>query len=230
MRKFTFMSFLIVLSLAVLPDNAFSINTLPEREISFQDDDFVALFNGVDLSGWTGDTKNHVVRDGLLICTPKGGNLFTKEEYSDFIIRFEFLLSPGANNGLGIRLPKQKGHLSYDGIELQILDDTAEKYSQLRPYQFHGSVYGVIPAKRGHLNPVGEWNYQEVHVIGSKVKIILNGEVIVDGDLAEASNNYTETMDKRSHPGIEREKGFIALLGHGSEVKFKNIYLKDLSK
>jgi hypothetical protein len=202
---------------------------IKDRNLTLQDEGFVALFNGLDLSGWIGDTKNHIAQDGMLICTTKGGNIYTKDEYSDFIIRFEFLLSPGSNNGLGIRMPL-KGNPSYDGTELQILDNTAEKYSQLRDYQYHGSVYGVIPAKRGFLKPVGEWNFQEVHVIGTKVKVILNGEVIVDGDLAEASNNYTETMDKRPHPGIEKEKGYIGFLGHGSEVKFRNIYLKDLSK
>ncbi|MCC5930136.1 MAG: DUF1080 domain-containing protein [Cyclobacteriaceae bacterium] len=234
-RLSLFVGLFLILILQVKPylkADAFAlIEETPRLDITktLQDEGFVALFNGEDLSGWIGDTKNHKAKDGMLICTTKGGNIYTKDEYSDFIIRFEFLLSPGSNNGLGIRMPL-KGNPSYDGTEIQILDNTAEKYSQLRDYQYHGSVYGVIPAKRGFLNPVGEWNFQEVHVTGSKVKVILNGEIIVDGDLAEASNNYTETIDKRSHPGIEREKGHIGFLGHGSEVKFRNIYLKDLSK
>ena len=105
--------------------------------------------------------------------------MYTAEEYSDFEYRFEFQLTPGANNGLGIRTPTQ-GDAAYEGMELQILDNEAPIYDKLKPYQYHGSVYGVIPAKRGYLKPTGEWNEQTVVVKGSKVKVILNGQVIID--------------------------------------------------
>jgi hypothetical protein len=136
-------------------------------------------------------------------------------------------LTPGANNGLGIRAPLE-GDAAYEGMELQILDNTAAIYANLQEYQYHGSVYGVIPAKRGYLNPVGEWNSEEVIVKGSKVKVILNGTVILDGDLAEASKNGT--LDHKDHPGVKRDKGYIGFLGHGSELKFRNLRIKDLSK
>jgi len=155
------------------------------------------------------------------------GNLFTQKEYSDFIFRFEFQLTPGANNGLGIRAPLE-GDAAYVGMELQILDNTAAIYANLQKYQYHGSVYGVIPAKRGFLNPVGDWNTEEVIVKGNQVKVILNGEVILNGDIAEASKNGT--IDHKEHPGLLREKGFIGFLGHGSELKFRNIRIKDLAK
>jgi hypothetical protein len=95
-------------------------------------------------------------------------------------------------------------------------------------YQYHGSVYGTIPAKRGFLKPVGEWNYEEVIVRGPKIKVILNSTVILDGDLTEARKNGT--ADGKKHPGLMRETGHIGFLGHGSEVQFKNIRVKDLSK
>ncbi len=154
-----------------------------------------------------------------------GGNLFTVDQYSDFILKFEFQLTPGGNNGLGIHAPLE-GDAAYMGKELQILDNTADKYAELQPYQYHGSVYGIIPAKRGYLNPVGEWNKQEVIVKGSKIKIILNGSTIVDGDFLEASKNGT--MDNKEHPGLERTSGHIGFLGHGDVVRFRNIRLKDL--
>jgi hypothetical protein len=113
-------------------------------------------------------------------------------------------------------------------MELQILDNTAPIYANLAKYQYHGSVYGVIPAKRGFQNPVGEWNTQEVIIKGSDIKITLNGEVILDGNIAEASKNGT--LDGRDHPGLDREKGYIGFLGHGSELKFRNIRIKDLSR
>jgi HEAT repeat protein len=206
------------------------------REISSDDysltpeevaDGFVALFNGRNLDGWTGDKVSYVAEDGMIVVKPErgsDGNLFTEKEYSDFEFRFEFQLTPGANNGLGIRAPLE-GDAAYVGMELQILDDTAPIYANLRPYQYHGSVYGVIPARRGYLNPVGEWNYQEVIVKGTAIKIILNGTVIVDGDIAESREKGT--IDGEDHPGLKRDSGYIGFLGHGSVVRFRNIRIKE---
>ncbi|MGB5668174.1 MAG: DUF1080 domain-containing protein [Maribacter sp.] len=191
---------------------------------------FNALFNGKNLDGWVGNKESYRAENGMIVIDPNrggsGGNLFTSEEYSDFIFKFEFQLTPGSNNGLGIHAPLE-GDAAYVGKELQILDNTAEKYANLEPYQYHGSVYGIIPAKRGILNPVGEWNQQQVIVQGSKIKIILNETVIVDGDFLEASKNGT--MDKKEHPGLQRTKGHIGFLGHGDVVRFRNIRIKELS-
>jgi HEAT repeat protein len=191
---------------------------------------FKVLFNGTKLDNWTGNTEGYSIKNGNLVILSEegsGGNLFTKETYGDFVFRFEFRLTPGANNGLGIRAPLGEGGKSYDGIELQILDNTASIYKELKPYQYHGSAYGILPAKRGHLRPVGEWNYQEVIVKGPKIKVVLNGEVILDGDLSDARENGT--MDGLEHPGIFREKGHIGFLGHGSEVWFRNIRVRDIN-
>ena len=155
------------------------------------------------------------------------GNLYPEKEYSDFVFRFEFKLTPGANNGLGIRTPLE-GDAAYVGMELQILDNTAPIYANLHEYQYHGSVYGTIPAKRGFLNPVGDWKTQEVVGKGTKIKITLNGEVILDGDIADARKKGTP--DGKDHPGLQRNKGFIGFLGHGSELWFRNIRIKDLSE
>jgi len=190
---------------------------------------YEVLFDGTDLSKWLGNKKSYIVDNGTILVNPQagkgGGNLYTSKEYSDFIFKFEFQLTPGANNGLGIHMPPE-GDAAYQGKELQILDNTAEKYADLKPYQYHGSVYGIIPAKRGYLKPVGEWNYQEVTVKGSKISIKLNGVVIVDGDMIEASKNGT--MDGKEHPGLKRNKGHIGFLGHGDILRFRNIRIKDL--
>ncbi len=189
---------------------------------------FVSLFNGRNLDNWTGNKTAYVVEDNMIVIRPEkgsGGNLFTEKEYADFIFRFEFQLTPGANNGLGIRAPLS-GDAAYMGMEIQILDDTAPVYANLQEYQYHGSVYGVIPAKRGSLKPVGEWNYQEVIARGTHIKVILNGTVIVDGDIAGPRDSGT--LDKRDHPGLHNKSGHIGFLGHGSVVKFKNIRLKEI--
>jgi alpha-L-fucosidase len=190
---------------------------------------FTSLFNGINLHGWVGDTVAYGVENGLIVTIPsKGsiGNLYTKNEYSDFIIRFEFQLTPAANNGLGIRAPLT-GDAAYVGMELQILDDSDTSYANLHPYQYQGSVYGVIPARRGYLKPVGEWNYEEVTAKGDHIKIILNGTTIVDGDISGPRNNGT--MDHKEHPGLKNRTGHIGFLGHGSLVKFRSIWIKDLS-
>lgn len=193
-----------------------------------KEEGFEVLFDGTNMHNWQGNKTDYTIEDGDMVIRPKRGsrgNLFTKEQYSDFVFRFEFQLTPGANNGLGIRAPLNE-NAAYQGMELQILDNTADIYKNLQEYQYHGSVYGVIAAKRGYLKPVGEWNYQEVVVNGSHVKVILNGNVILDGDIIEASKNGTR--DGKKHPGLNNETGHIGFLGHGSVVKFRNIRIKQL--
>lgn len=186
------------------------------------------LFDGTNMHEWTGNTKDYVIDNGNLVIYPTNGghgNLYTKDEYKNFSFRFEFQLTPGANNGLGIRAPLE-GDAAYEGMELQILDNEADIYKDLHVYQYHGSVYGVIPAKRGFLKPVGEWNTEEAIVNGTHIKVILNGTVILDGDIADARKNGT--LDHKNHPGLNRETGHIGFLGHGSIVRFRNIRVKTL--
>jgi hypothetical protein len=185
---------------------------------------FVSLFNGKDLTGWIGDTNGYVVEDGKIVCK-KGGNVYAKDEYSDFIFRFEFKLTPGANNGLGIRTPLNV-NAAYEGMEIQILDDTADQYKNLHPYQYHASIYGVVPVIRGCQKPVGQWNCEEVMARGGHIRVKLNGGIVVDADISRID----KTMDGRNHPGLHREKGYIGFLGHGSQLEFRNIRIKDLSK
>jgi len=192
------------------------------------DSGFVSLFNGKDMTGWVGNTTGYVPEsDGRLVCYPdKGeGNLYTANEYSDFIFRFEFKLTPGANNGIGIRTPL-KGDAAYEGMEIQVLDNTADQYKNLKPYQYHGSIYGVVPAKREFLKPVGEWNKEEITAQGNHIKVVLNGTTIVDADISDAIKNGT--MDGGKHPGLKNTKGHIGFLGHGSKLEFRNLKIKEL--
>ena len=190
---------------------------------------FKVLFDGSNLDSWTGNTGGYSIEDGTLAVDPEkgGGNLYTKEEYDNFIFRFEFKLTEGANNGLGIRTPPTGGDAAYVGMELQIIDNTADVYKDLQCYQYHGSVYGVIPALRGYLKPVGEWNSQEVVADGTKIKVTLNGHVILDGDIGLYINNG-KTIDGKDHPGLGNKSGHIGFLGHGHVLWFRNISIKEL--
>jgi hypothetical protein len=190
---------------------------------------FESLFNGSHLDKWVGSKTSYIVKDGATEVDPtggSGGNLYTEKEYADFELRFQFQLTPGANNGLGVRAPLT-GDAAYVGMELQILDNESPVYAKLNPYQYHGSVYGAIPAMRGYLKPTGEWNDQTVILKGEQVKIILNGQVILDGNIHAASVNGTP--DKRDHPGLKNKTGHIGFLGHGDVVRFKNIRIKELT-
>jgi len=190
---------------------------------------FKLLFNGTDMTGWIGNKQGYVIKDGIMICDPSlggDGNLYTEKEYGDFIFRFEFRLTPGANNGLGIRSPLT-GNAAYDGMELQILDDQSPRYTGwLKDYQHHGSIYGVVPAKTGSLKPVGEWNYQQVTAKGKQIKIELNGTTIIDADIEKEST--PKTIDGNNHPGLKRSSGYIGFCGHGDQVEFRNIRIKVL--
>ncbi len=192
---------------------------------------FYTLFDGTNLDAWDGNKTTYYINEDkeLAVDPSRGGkgNLYTALEYDNFIFRFEFKLTPGANNGIGVRTPKGVG-ASYQGFEIQILDDSAKKYEKLQPYQFHGSVYGLIPAVRGSLKPVGEWNAEEIIMDGRHVKVTVNGQVIVDANLDEATKDGT--MDKKKHPGLKRTTGNISLCGHGDKLWFRNMKVKPIIK
>jgi hypothetical protein len=202
--------------------------TFAQDKPSAEEAGFVSLFDGKTLSGWKGSTGAYIVENGAIVCVAGGrGNLLTEKEFADFDLRFEFKLTPGANNGLGIRSPlSTEGNLHLEGIELQIIDDTAEKYKTLQPYQFHGSIYGLVPAKTGSLKPVGQWNQQQVIARGPRIQVIVNGTTIINANLEETLK--TGTLDGQAHPGASRKKGHLGFLGHGDRIEVRNIRIKEI--
>lgn len=187
-------------------------------------DGFESKFNGKDFTGWQGAIDNYEVTDGAIACKAgKGGNLYMLDEYEDFAMRFEFKLPPGGNNGVAIRATLQ-GDPAWEAFELQILDDTADMYKTLKPYQYHGSIYGLVPAKRGFLRPVGEWNSEEIICKGSNIQVILNGTTIVNADVKKVDLAGKDKIPK----GINRSKGLVGFAGHNDPVQMRNVQMKKL--
>ena len=189
---------------------------------------FVSLFDGKTLAGWqiVGQKgSGYAVENDLLVCPADGGgNLFTTREYGDFVLRFEFRLFEGSNNGIGIRAPLE-GDAAYAGMEIQILDDGAARYQgKLKPAQYHGSIYDVVPAKQGFKKPTGEWNSEEITAKGRLITVVLNGTVIVDANL----DSVRDPAILKKHPGLARASGHIGLLGHGTRVEFRNFRIREL--
>ncbi|MFN0112245.1 MAG: DUF1080 domain-containing protein [Blastocatellia bacterium] len=189
---------------------------------------FVQLFDGKTLTGWKlvkGRGPGYVIKDNTIVCPlDGGGNLYTEKEYANFVFRFEFKTEPGGNNGVGIRAPLE-GDAAYAGMEIQVLDDGHEKYKgKIKSEQHHGSVYDVIPARTGYLKPAGEWNSEEIMANGSRIRVTLNGVIILDADLSLVKE--AEVLKK--HPGLKNKTGHIGFLGHGSLVEFRNIRIKAL--
>jgi hypothetical protein len=188
------------------------------------DEGFKTAFNGKDFTGWTGNKEAYEVKDGVIQFKPgAGGNIFIDKPFSDFQVRLEFKLPPAGNNGLAIRSPLE-GNPAFVGMELQILDDGHEKYKDLKDWQVHGSVYGIAPAFRGYLRPVGEWNYEEVIVKGSRIQVFVNGTKVNDADLSKVE----KSIDDHEHPGMKRTEGYVGFMGHGDPVAFRNIRIKPL--
>jgi hypothetical protein len=204
------------------------VREIPAAEANsiLANDGFTTLFDGKSLSGWAGAVENYEVADGAIRCKAgKGGVLRTNDEYGDFVVRLEFKVPAGGNNGLAIRYPGE-GDAAYTGMcELQVLDNESPKYTTLDPRQYHGSAYGMTAAPRGYERPAGEWNFQEVTVTGSTIKVELNGNTILDTDLSKV----TDLMANTPHPGKDRTQGYFGFAGHSDPVEFRNIRIKELS-
>ncbi len=192
---------------------------------SHDDQGYHSIFNGHDFNGWAGPVDNYEIKDGAIVCKPeKGGTIYTDETYADFATRMEILIPPGANNGLAIRYPGE-GDTAYAGMcELQVIDNEAPDYKDLDPRQYHGSAYGMVAAQRGYLRPQGQWNFQEVLVKGSTIRVELNGTPILNADLSKVSSY----LDNKSHPGKTRTSGHFGFAGHNDPVAFRNVRIKPL--
>ncbi|MEQ1839500.1 MAG: DUF1080 domain-containing protein, partial [Verrucomicrobiales bacterium] len=223
-------SSLVVLGQKVDPQRTQGAETLKRIDAAAR---WVSLFDGQSLGEWQGDTEKYVVRDGILVCEAGGKILESKKVYSDFVFSFEYKLGESGNSGIGIRVPTG-GHASRDGMEIQILDHDGSKYtaettngkkvSTIKPWQVHGSIYGILPAKTGYIKPAGEWNEETIICIEDHLKVIVNGAVILDAHLDKISS-----ADGSDKPGLKNRSGHLTLAGHADRVEFRNLKIADFS-
>jgi hypothetical protein len=196
---------------------------------------FTPIFNGKDLDDWVYGTKDNEMKkgagyqvdasQGIVFCTKKdGGNLYTKKEYANFILRLEFKVEENGNNGIGIRSPLE-GRSSYVGMEIQVLDDYGSQYTKLKATQYTGSVYDVFAPEFGYEKRAGEWNEEEIMADGRRIRVILNSHVITDCNL----DDVKDEKKLKTHPGLGNKTGHIGFLGHGARVEFRNLRIKELA-
>jgi len=230
---------LLVVCLSLMASWTWAAESQPVMPVGLSDQEkaegFAPIFDGKTLTGWVGfngSTSSYYVKDGQLICKDDGKeHIFTEKKYANFVFRFQIKLDTGSNNGIGIRDQIHKApHLF--GNEIQVLDDNYYphykhgRYVELKDYQHHGSLYGVVPAKTGFLKPAGQWNDEEILCDKRHLRVTLNGTVILDVDL-----DKVQPIDHQEHPGLKYEKGRIGLHAHGNfgaEVFFRNLRVKEL--
>ena len=189
-----------------------------------QADDFKPLFNGRDLSGWqpvAGAAGHWKVQDGLLYCAGGGGWLSTTEEFDNFELELEFRVPEGGNSGVFLRAPHE-GNPAYAGMEIQVLDDHAEKYADLRPTQYTGSIYDVVAASPRVTKKAGAWQKMQIRCDGPQIQVTLNGTRIVDANLDQHADKV------ETHPGLKRSGGHIGLQNHGSRLDYRNLRIRPL--
>jgi hypothetical protein len=187
---------------------------------------FVSLFNGDDLTGWeveSGARNRWWVGGGDLVAAgadkPEDmGWLLTQKDYSDFILRFEFMLSRAGNSGVTFRaVPGEKKHL-----EIQILDDAS--YPQVQDTALTGSLWGLALDRRAVLKSEGEWNQMEIELRGQSLRVTVNGRDTLRTDL----NRFAAQAEQL--PALKRVTGRIGLQNWDRAVRFRNLQLQDLSE
>lgn len=159
---------------------------------------------------------------------PRGSWLMSEQEYGDFVLEFEFLLGERGNSGCALRAP-MKGDPAFDGLELQMADfryNTEAKENELT-----GSLYRAKAPLKQVYKPT-EWNKYEIACRGPEIKVVLNGELILDVNLDQ------ETLRPLRHDGTpapplkDRPRrghlGFQELSRDGSHVQIRNVRLKVL--
>jgi hypothetical protein len=175
--------------------------------------------------GWSFDA------DGSLHLTDKGGNILTRDEYQDFDLWFDFRISEKGNNGIKYRV--QKYDSAWLGPEYQIQDDAA--FPKLPAKHYTASLYDLIdrssPVFERRYLPLNEWSSGRIIVQNNRLRHWMNGNLIIDEDTD--SQRFSEAVQAskfKDTAGFGKNvSGRIMLTDHGSEVRFRNLYIRNLN-
>lgn len=184
---------------------------------SQNDEDFIPIFNGKDLTGWNGDTAAYAVEGGNLVYRGQyPANLITDHKYTDFHLKFEYKLTAGADSGVGFRTPASFSTTQVVP-EVQLLDESWPAFQSL-PAEKKNASCGVAAARQGAQRRVGIWNREEVIVKGNRIRVLLNGDEVLDDDWTRNGK-----LDVASHPALAANEGHLALLGFSGRIEFRDI-------
>ena len=173
------------------------------------------------LPGWT-TTGNWVVEPGGVIALkPRPGErgwqrygayLWADKQYADFAIDLEVKYARGGNSGVFVRV-KDRANPGATGIEVQINDTHGKK--KVGAHDF-GGVIGTAGPTKNMARPAGEWNRMIVTCKGTRLTVELNGEQVIDLDLAKSR--------VKNRPLT----GYVSIQDHGVPIRFRNIKLTEL--
>jgi hypothetical protein len=191
---------------------------------------FKALFNGKDLEGWQNAAGKEpgtgwVVKDGAMSCEDKGGDIWTKDRFGDFVLDLEFMTK--GNSGIFIRTDNIKDCVQ-TGIEVQVINSWGKEKPDMHDC---GAIYDCLAPSKSTVKE-NEWNRTVITCKGPKITVVMNGEQIIDMDLdkwTEAGKNFDGSKNKFKRPLKDfKREGHIGLQDHGAWVTFRNIRIKPL--
>jgi hypothetical protein len=169
------------------------------------------------------------VQDGILHGSePRGTWLVSEKEYGDFILKFDFKLGERGNSGCALRAPPA-GDPAFDGMELQMAD---LRYNpEAKDSELTGGIYRAVAPKKQVYRPTA-WNRYEIHLVGSHLKVVLNGELIHDLAL-DRQEQRVPRHDGTLAPAIKDRPrrgriGFQELSRDGAHVQIRNARIKVL--
>jgi hypothetical protein len=214
------------------------INRLTPAEIK---DGWKLLFDGKTTAGWRNFGKSTLnegceVRDGILVILGKGGemggDILTVDQYEDFELYLDWAISPAGNSGIFFHVLEDGYSGPYEtGQEYQLIDDIGFP-EKLEDWQKTGADYAMHSAESTILNPVGEFNSSKILVVNGKVEHWLNEYKIDSYELwTDEWEALVQNCKWKDYPGYGvARKGHIGLQNHGSEIKFRNIKIRDLTE
>jgi len=174
--------------------------------------------------------------DGVLTAS-KDSALWLKGDYSDFVLDLEYKLDPAANSGVIIYASDVR-HWIPNSVEVQLLDDYADKWKNDPPRLKNGGLYGHVGPEKSCGKPAGEWNRMTIWARGDHVKVSVNGVVTVDEDLSRYTSAKTNPDGTDIKPWLSKplaglpKHGAIGFQGrHGGASPYsRNIRIRQLAK